>query len=147
MLSSIRPTSLLDLLAKFRNCSNSDKPNETDIQNLKELCRYVIYHITLWHSWVNDSQADEGGEIFYSSLALRNGSFGSEDDPNIAPPILETTNLIYMVNVLTAIKYGYILKNEDDDIPEEFRNTLSSYKDQFADLNYDIGNIRALINI
>ncbi|WP_107669085.1 lipoxygenase family protein [Cyanothece sp. BG0011] len=130
-----------------RPITTSDKPNETDIQNLKEFCRYVVYHVTLWHSWVNDSQADEGGDIFYSSLALRNGSFGSEDDPNIAPPILEATNVIYMVNVLTAIKYGYILKNEDDDIPEEFRITLSGYKDQFADLNYDIGNIRALINI
>ncbi|MGB5592916.1 MAG: lipoxygenase family protein [Crocosphaera sp.] len=130
-----------------RPITTSDQPNETDIQNLKEFCRYVIFVITLWHSWVNDSQADEGGELFYSSLALRNGSFGREDDPNIAPNILESTNLIYMVNVLTAIKYGYILKNEDDDIPNEFRTTLSGYKDQFADLNYDIGNIRALINI
>jgi len=33
-----------------------------------------------------------------------------------------------MVNVLTAIKYGYILKNEDDDIPEELRTKLARYK-------------------
>ena len=125
----------------------SDQPSEGDIDNLKELCRYVIYHITFWHSWVNDSQADEGGEVVYSSLALRNGSFGSEDDPAIAPTILESTNLIYMVNILTAIKYGYIIKNEDDDIPEELRTTLVKYKEQFADLSYNIGNIRALINI
>jgi hypothetical protein len=52
-----------------------------------------------------------------------------------------------MVNVLTAIKYGYILKNEDDDIPEKFRTTLASYKQKFADLGYDVGNIRALINV
>ena len=130
-----------------RPITTSDQPSAADIQNLKELCRYVIFIVTLWHSWVNDSQADEGGELFYSSLALRNGSFGGEDDPNIAPNILESTNLIYMVNVLTAIKYGYIIKNEDDDIPEEFRTTLAGYKQQFADLNYNIGNIRALINI
>jgi hypothetical protein len=130
-----------------RPITNSDQPNETDIQNLKEFCRYVVFILTFWHSWVNDAQANEGGELFYSSLALRNGSFGREDDPNIAPNILESTNLIYMVNVLTAIKYGYILKNEDDDIPEELRTTLASYKDKFASLNYDIGNIRALINV
>jgi len=107
----------------------------------------VIFHITFWHSWVNDAQADEGGEIFYNSLALRGGSFGSENDPAIAPNILESTNLIYMVNVLTAIKYGYILKNEDDDIPEELRTTLARYKKEFADLDYEISNIRALINV
>lgn len=130
-----------------RPITNSDQPSAEDIQNLKEFCRYVVFIITLWHSWVNDSQADEGGEIFYNSLALRNGSFGNENDPNIAPNILESTNLIYMVNVLTAIKYGYILKNEDDDIPEKFRTTLASYKQKFADLGYDVGNIRALINV
>ncbi|HAT12314.1 MAG TPA: hypothetical protein DCS91_00755 [Microcoleaceae bacterium UBA11344] len=130
-----------------RPITNSDKPSAEDIQNLKEFCRYVVFFITLWHSWVNDSQADEGGEIFYNSLALRNGSFGNENDPSIAPNILESTNLIYMVNVLTAIKYGYILKNEDDDIPEKFRTTLASYKQKFADLGYDVGNIRALINV
>ncbi|MBD1217543.1 MAG: hypothetical protein H9536_09495 [Aphanizomenon flos-aquae Clear-A1] len=52
-----------------------------------------------------------------------------------------------MVNVLTAIKYGYILKNEDDDIPEELRTKLARYKKKFADLDYEISNIRALINI
>ena len=130
-----------------RPITTSDQPSATDIQNLKELCRYVIFHITFWHSWVNDAQADEGGEIFYNSLALRGGSFGSENDPAIAPNILESTNLIYMVNVLTAIKYGYILKNEDDDIPEELRTTLARYKKEFADLDYEISNIRALINI
>jgi hypothetical protein len=130
-----------------RPITTSDQPSATDIENLKELCRYVIFHITFWHSWVNDAQADEGGEIFYNSLALRGGSFGSEDDPAIAPNILESTNLIYMVNVLTAIKYGYILKNEDDDIPEELRTTLARYKKEFADLDYEISNIRALINV
>ena len=130
-----------------RAVTTSDQPGDTDIQNLKDLCRYVIFHITFWHSWVNDAQADEGGEIFYNSLALRGGSFGSEDDPAIAPNILESTNLIYMVNVLTAIKYGYILKNEDDDVPEELRKILAGYKQQFADLDYEIGNIRSLINV
>ncbi len=60
---------------------------------------------------------------------------------------LESTNLLYMVNVLTAIKYGYIVKNEDDDIPEAIRTILSSYKSQFAAIGYDISNIRSLINV
>lgn len=140
-------TTVNDTVKATRAITTSDQASATDIENLKELCRYVIFHLTFWHSWVNDAQADEGGEIFYNSLALRGGSFGSEDDPAIAPNILESTNLIYMVNVLTAIKYGYILKNEDDDIPEELRKILAGYKQQFADLNYEIGNIRALINV
>lgn len=130
-----------------RPITTTDQPSASDLDNLKEFVRYVIFHITFWHSWVNDAQADEGGEIFYNSLALRGGSFGSEDDPAIAPNTLESTNLIYMVNVLTAIKYGYILKNEDDDVVLELRTALARYKKEFADLNYDVGNIRALINV
>ena len=130
-----------------RPITTSDQASAADIENLKELIRYVVFHITFWHSWVNDAQADEGGEIFYNSLALRGGSFGSEDDPAIAPNILETTNLIYMVNVLTAIKYGYILKNEDDDVVLELRTALANYKKEFADLGYNVGNIRSLINV
>lgn len=130
-----------------RPITTADQPSATDIENLKEFCRFIIYHITLWHSWVNDSQTDEGGEVLYNSLALRNGSFGSEHDPAIAPDLGEATNLLYMVNVLTAIKYGYIVKNEDGDIPEELRTTLARYKKDFADLGYDIANIRSLINI
>ena len=124
-----------------------DKPHSNDIQNLKEFCRFAIFHVTLWHSWVNDAQTDDGGEVAYSSLALRNGSFGSEDDPNIAPDSRESTQLLYIVNVLTRIKYGYILKNEDGDIPEEFRTILLNHKQDFADLGFDVNNIRAVINI
>ncbi|MBR8840265.1 MAG: hypothetical protein DSM106950_41320 [Stigonema ocellatum SAG 48.90 = DSM 106950] len=80
-------------------------------------------------------------------MRLGGGSFVREDDPAIAPNIIESTNLIYMVNVLTAIKYGYILKNEDGDVPQEFRTKLARYKKEFADLGYEIGNIRTLINI
>jgi hypothetical protein len=125
----------------------SDQPNPTDLQNLKELCRYAIFHATLWHSWVNDAQGDEGGELAYNSLALRNGSFGNENDDEIAPIPLEATNQLYTISVLSGIKYGYILKNEDDDIPEEFRTLLANRKQAFANIGYDASNIRALINI
>lgn len=125
----------------------SDTPDVNDIDALKQFCRFVIFHVTLWHSWVNDSQVDAGGEVLYSSLGLRNGSFGSEDDPAIAPDPGEATQLLYLVNVLTAIKYGYIIKNEDADIPAEFRTILLNHKEDFAKLDFDVNNIRALINV
>jgi hypothetical protein len=125
----------------------SDKPDANDMEYLKQFCRFAIFHVTLWHSWVNDSQTDAGGEVLYSSLGLRNGSFGNEDDPAISPDSGEATQLLYLVNVLTAIKYGYIIKNEDGDIPAEFRTILSNHKQDFAQLDFDVNNIRALINI
>ncbi|MBD2353538.1 hypothetical protein H6G41_02690 [Tolypothrix sp. FACHB-123] len=125
----------------------TDEPSATDIDNLKEFCRYVIFHTTLWHTWVNDSQTDEGGELAYNSLALRNGSFGSENDPAIAPDNLEATNQLYIFSVLNGIKYGLILKNEDDDVPEVLRTTLARYKEDFTRLSYEASNIRTLINI
>jgi hypothetical protein len=49
--------------------------------------------------------------------------------------------------LLSEIEYGYILKNEDGDIPPELRNILLSAKKEFAKLNFDVSKIRALINI
>lgn len=131
----------------IRPITNSNQPSATDIDNLKQCCRHIIFHTTLWHTWVNDSQSDEGGELAYNSLALRNGSFGSETDPNIAPDPIEATNQVYIFSVLNGIKYGLLVKNEDDDVPEELRTALLNRKDQFAELGIDIGNIRTLINI
>ncbi|MFB2891342.1 lipoxygenase family protein [Aerosakkonemataceae cyanobacterium BLCC-F50] len=131
----------------LRPITLSDQPSPADLENLKEFCRYAIFHTTLWHTWVNDSQTDEGGELAYNSLALRNGSFGSEDDSAIAPDTIEATNQLYILSVLNCIKYGLILKNEDNDVPEELRTTLARYKNDFDHLGYDISNLRALINI
>ncbi|MEA5510770.1 lipoxygenase family protein [Crocosphaera sp. UHCC 0190] len=142
------PRTTIDGTVKvIRPITVSDSPNPADIDNLKQCCRYIIFHLTFWHTWVNDSQSDEGGEVVYSSMGLRNGSFGAENDPAIAPDPIECTNQLYSVLVLNGIKYGLIVKNEDDDVPEELRTALINHKDQFADLGIDIGNIRTLINI
>ncbi len=131
----------------IRPITLTDQPNDSDLANLKQFCRYVIFHATLWHSWVNDCQPQDGGEVVYSCLALRNGSLGSENDPEIAPPPLDASQLLFLVHTLSEIEYGYILKNEDGDIPPELRNILLSAKKEFAKLNFDVSKIRALINI
>lgn len=145
--SDIPRTKVNGVLKAVRPITFSNSPQSNDIENLKQFCRYVIFHTTLWHSWVNDLQPDDGGEVAYSSIALRNGSFGSEEDTNIAPTPDEATQLLFLMNTLSQVKYGYILKNEDGDIPQEFRTILSRHRQDFAKLSYEINNIRSLINI
>lgn len=135
------------VLKVIRPITLSHQANSHDIENLKQFCRYVIFHTTLWHSWVNDRQPEDGGEIAYSSIALRNGSFGSEADSTIAPTADEATELLFLVHTLSQVKYGYILKNEDADIPQAFRTILSRAESNFADVGFDVKEIRALINI
>lgn len=40
------------------------------IDDLKQLCVYIIYHCTFFHSWVNNKQYDDGGDIEYTAIGL-----------------------------------------------------------------------------
>ncbi|WP_437964011.1 lipoxygenase family protein [Sorangium sp. So ce260] len=130
-----------------RPVTSSEQASAEDLDRLKQLCRYVLFHTTFWHTWVNDAQPDDGGEVAYSALALRNGSFGPEGDPDIAPTAIEASQLLFLTHVLAEVRYGYILKNEDGDVPEELRMLLLDAKNEFARLGYDVSNIRSRVNI
>ena len=48
-----------------------------DQKDLQQLCVYVIYHCTFFHSWVNNKQYEDGGDIEYAAIGL-----WDKDDPN-----------------------------------------------------------------
>ena len=51
-----------------------------DEKDLQQLCVYVIYHCTFFHSWVNNKQYEDGGDIEYTAIGL-----WDKDDPNYDP--------------------------------------------------------------
>lgn len=122
-------------------------PNEADLARLRQLCRYVVYHATLWHSWVNDLQLEDGGDVTYGSLGLRGGSWGDEANDAIGPAPLEATDQLYLTRLLTGVSYGYILKNEDGDVARELLDALTAKRDAFRAVGFDAGRIRSRINI
>jgi Lipoxygenase len=131
--------------------TETSQPQPGDLEHLKQFCKYAIFHATLWHSWVNDGQVDDGGEIAYSSLALRNGSFSHsanpEADEEIAPTPYHAAQQLALMHILTKASYGYIVSNEDVDIPPLLIELLKQKEQEFGRSGERIKNIRSLINI
>ncbi|MBI3269045.1 MAG: hypothetical protein HYZ53_08480, partial [Planctomycetes bacterium] len=118
-----------------------------DLENLKQLCRYIIFHATFWHGWVHDRQYDEGGEILYASMGMRNGSLAPESDPSIAPTPYEATMSLITIAVGCWTQYGYVLQNEDLNIPPMLVELLRARSGEFAQIGFDISKLWSRINI
>ena len=41
-----------------------------DEKDLQQLCVYILYHCTFFHSWVNNKQYEDGGDIEYAAIGL-----------------------------------------------------------------------------
>jgi len=134
-------------LRAVRPITTTDTPADGDIDKLKQLCRYVLFHGTFFHAWAHDKQYDDAGEITYASLGLRNGSLGPEDDDSIGPAPDEATKGLITIAVGCAVKWGYILKNEDADVPPRLREMLAARAPDFARHDVDVHDIRSRINI
>ena len=125
----------------------ASEPQAGDWDRLRQVCSYAIYHATFWHSWCHNRQGEDGGELRYATLALRNGGWSSEDDFTVAPKPIDMVVQLFIANVLIGVQYGYITKNEDGDIPPNLISRLQASRQEFLDLGFDIDEIRSRINI
>ena len=131
---------------------NPDHPDEGDLDNLKSACKYIIMMATFMHAWVNEHQYEDIGEILYSSLGLRfsdseDGIFQPEDHYAIAPDLTRATQMMWFSNLLSRTEYGFITRNEEDDIHPDFIQILEGKRKEFEALNVEIDNIESRTNI
>ncbi len=129
-----------------------EDPSDEDISNLKSVCRYAIMMATFMHTYVNEHQNEDIGEVVYNSLGLRfgddpNGIFMPEDDYSIAPDLTRSTQMMWFSNLLSRTEYGFITRNEEHDIHPYFSSILKSKKEEFAALNVEVDNIESRTNI
>lgn len=125
---------------------------ETDLDHLKQACTYMIYQATFGHTWSNSKQYDDIGEVLYCSLGLRfgngpDGVLGPETDHSIAPDLTRSTQMMWWSNLLSRTGYGFIMADEDGDVPPDLQNRLESHRSQFAELGLDIDIIQSRITI
>ncbi|MCK5869516.1 hypothetical protein BMR07_15215 [Methylococcaceae bacterium CS1] len=124
------------------------------IQNLKESCRYIIMMATFMHSFVNEHQYDDIGEVLYNCLGLRfgeskDGIMAAESDTRIAPDLTRSTQMMWFSNLLSRTEYGFIVRNEENDINPELIRMLIASKEKI-ELNGNgmlIENIESRTNI
>ena len=144
--TSLSPRRTIDGVVKaVRPITSSSTASESDIANLKQVCRYLIYHLTYVHSGIHIEHNPEFGELRYGDL-LSNGSMGPEDDNSIMPGQQPAAIILGASNMLTEFTYGYILKNEDGDVPQNLVQLVESHKADFEAFGYDLEKLRSRLN-
>ena len=132
--------------------TNKEAPEEGDMKNLKAVCKYAIMMATFMHTYVNEHQYEDIGEILYCSLGLRfgqskEGIFRPEDDYSISPDVTRSTQMLWFSNLLSRTEYGFITRNEEHDIHPYFCKLLKEKAEVFAELNVEVDNIESRTNI
>lgn len=127
-------------------------PHSNDWQNLKDACSYIIMTASFLHSWINEHQYEDIGEVLYSCLGLRfgekeSGIMAPESDYRIAPDLTRSTQMMWFSNFLSRTEYGFIVKNEDGDMDPRFINMLLAKKDEFKQYKVAIEEIESCTNI
>lgn len=127
-------------------------PDSGDWQNLKDACRYAIMMATFMHTWINEHQYDDLGEVMYNCGGLRFGDqpmgvLAPESDLSIAPDLTRTTQQLWFANLLSRTEYGFITKNEDGDVNPIFTKLLADKKEDFARIGVDVNDIESRTNI
>ena len=130
----------------LRPITTSDSPSSQDWVDLAQACRYFIQHASFNHSWCHRGEAEEGGEMAYCSMYLRNGSLGPESDETLMPLRKDG------IQVLTVHSFGRLVMvarlNEDvaKNTPPLFLEVMERYEARFEDLGLPLREVRACLN-
>ncbi len=124
-------------------------PIET-VEDLAQVCKYVIFMATFRHAWANNKQWDDGGEVLYTCLGLRWGPDGvlvPEDDLRVAPEPGHATEMLWISYMLSKTQYGFLLRNEEEDVHPRFVDMLREKVAEFAEYELDLDTVSSRINI
>lgn len=115
------------------------------LERLRQLCAYCIYYTTFVHGWFHTQQNAEFGEILYAQM-LTNGSMSAESDPTIMPDAELQSLGLRVTHSLTDFDWGYLLKNEDGDVPQGLIDAVVARKAAFDEIGFDIATLRSRLN-
>ncbi|MEJ6391954.1 lipoxygenase family protein [Gymnodinialimonas sp. 2305UL16-5] len=139
-------------ISRITSAQSFDQAGPEDWQNLKDACKYAIMVATYLHTWINEHQYDDLGEVLYSCGGLRYGEkprgiMAPEDDYDIAPDLVRSTQMLWFTNLLSRTEYGFITVNEENDVNPHFARLLEERREAFAALGVDVDSIESRTNI
>lgn len=139
-------------LSRITAAKTFDEAAPEDWQNLKDACRYAIMMATYMHTWINEHQYDDLGEVLYSCGGLRfgekpEGIMAPESDFDIAPDLMRSTQMLFFTNLLSRTEYGFITRNEEGDVNPRFASLLQERREEFMALGVDVDKIESRTNI
>lgn len=109
------------------------------IQDLRQLCVYVMYISSFFHSWVNNKQYEDGGDVGYATIGLWDSHHPSFDPAAVALKEAKQTTLLW---TLSSTRYNPLMEVG----PPQLRDLLWQHR---ADIEPGIAldSIMASINI
>lgn len=128
-----------------RITNKSSSPGQQDLDNMKQVCVYIIYHCTFVHSWIHKYMETDLGEIRYSGLLSNGGMANEEEDSVIAPVPLAALNL-NLTHVLGNMESGSLVENDDGDIPLDLIQMLIQNKEKFEEFGLPVEEFSARLN-
>lgn len=142
----------LKIISPITHSETFSNDMQEDWENLKSFCKYAIMIASYMHTWINEHQYDELGEVMYNCGGLRfgdseEGALAPESDLSIAPDLTTATNGLMFANILSRTEYGFIVKNEENDVSPKFISLLEAKRSAFEALNVDISTIESRTNI
>ena len=142
----------LKTVSRITAAGTHDAAPPLDWQNLKDACRYAIMQATYMHTWINEHQYDDLGEVRYSCGGLRfgdgpSGIMAPESDDAIAPDLTRSTQMLWLTNILSRTEYGFITRNEERDVNPHLIRLLQDRREVFDQLGVDIDAIESRTNI
>ncbi|MBH8560701.1 hypothetical protein I8748_00500 [Nostoc sp. CENA67] len=78
-----------------------------NINDLKQLCIYVIYLSSFFHSWVNNKQYDDGGDPAYASIGLWDGHHPQYNPITVAEKHAKQVTLLW---TLSSVRYNPVME-------------------------------------
>lgn len=79
-----------------------------NIDDLKALCIYVIYHSSFLHSWVNNKQYEDGGDIDYATIGLWDEHHSNYDPVAVAQKQSKQVSLLW---TLSSLRYNPVMED------------------------------------
>ncbi len=142
----------LRIVSPITGATSFGETGEADLRHLRDACCYIIMTATYRHTWINEHQYDDLGEIRYNCGGLRFGTRPEgvllpESDPGIAPDLVIGTEMLWFTNFLSRTEYGFITRNEEEDVNPLFRKFLLEEEKKFARLGIDVHAIESRTNI
>lgn len=142
----------LKVVSPITHKKSITKADTEDIDNLKKALKYAVMQATFMHTWINEHQYDDLGEVLYSCGGLRfgpgeNGILTGEDDMHVAPDLSVATQQLWFANFLSRTEYGFITKDEDGDVHPHFSHLLKAKREEFKRIGVDIDTIESRTNI
>jgi linolenate 9R-lipoxygenase len=100
-----------DLVTHSILASQDETLKIANIDELQQLCAYVIYHSSFLHSWLNYKQYDDVGDVEYASIGL----WDDQHDP--ADVTQKHIRQVLVAWSLSQIRYNPIMGEADPNSP------------------------------